>query len=200
MTTRYEILEREVAYAGFFRMLRYRLRHGLFRGGMSEVLSRECFHRGPSVGVLPYDPDRDEVALVEQFRVGAVEQIGGPWLLEIIAGIIEPGETTEAVAVREAREEADCALGDLQFISRYLVSPGGSDEEQTLFCARADTSALGGVHGAAAEGEDIRVHVLTFDEAYAMLENGGIHAAMPIIALQWLALNRERLRDLWGTL
>lgn len=195
---RFEILDRTLLHDGFFRLARYQVRHGLFEGGVSEPLTRECFERGPSVGVLPYDPGRDEVALVEQFRVGAMEHAHGPWLMEVIAGIVEPGESAETVAVREAQEEADCHLDEMELIGRYLVSPGGAAEEQTLYCARADTSGLGGIHGKPDEGEDIRVHVLPFEEAYAMLGNGGIHSAMPLIALQWLALHRERLRDLWS--
>lgn len=194
---RYEILDRDVVHDGFFRFSRYRLRHGLFNGGMSACLSRECFEPGQSAGVLPYDPDRDEVALVEQFRVGALNHPQGPWVLEVVAGVIEPGEHAEAVAVREASEEAGCTVSDLQPIGRYLVSPGGNAEEQTVFCGRTDSSRLGGVHGLCEENEDIRVRVMPADEALALLDTGGIHAAMPIIALQWLALNRERLRDLW---
>jgi len=194
----YEILESETVYHGFFRMLRYRLRHGLFAGGVSQELTRELFERGHSVGVLPYDSARDSVVLVEQFRVGGLEAPRGPWLMEIIAGVIEPGETPEAVARREAVEEADCRVQELMPICRYLVSPGGTSEQVHLFCAPVDSEGIGGVHGKPDEGEDIRVHVVPLDAALAMIADGTIHAAMPIIALQWLALNRERLQDLWN--
>ncbi|WP_435103742.1 NUDIX domain-containing protein [Arhodomonas sp. AD133] len=194
----YEIVDAEDAYDGYFRIRRYRVRHAQFEGGMGPELDREVFERGHSVGVLPYDPARDEVVLVEQFRVGALEAPRGPWLMEVIAGIIEPGESPEAVARRESVEEANCELADVLSICRYLVSPGGTSEQVHLYCARTDTSNLGGVHGLAEEGEDIRVHVVSFDEAMAMVDDGTIHAAMPLIALQWLALNRERVRSLWG--
>jgi len=194
----FEILERETVHQGFFRMLRYRVRHALFGGGMGEPITRECFERGHAAAVLPYDPVRDEVVLVEQFRVGAIEAVRGPWLLETIAGIIETGESPEAVVRREAVEEAGCELGELEPIHRYLVSPGGMHEQIHLFCAPVSTVGMGGVHGLAAEGEDIRVHVLDVDEALALMADGTIHAAMPIIALQWLALNQERLQSPWG--
>jgi ADP-ribose pyrophosphatase len=194
----FEIAEQHLLYDGFFRVHRYWLRHALFGGGMSDTVMRECFEPGKSVGVLPYDPQRDEVALIEQFRIGALQHPQGPWVLEAIAGIIEPGETATEVAYREAREEAGCELRELQFISRYLVSPGGNSEEQSVFCGLADTRRLGGVHGLASEGEDIRVHVVSLDEALEMVATGAIHAAQLIIALQWLALNRERLHALWG--
>lgn len=197
MSYHYEILESETVYDGFFRMLRYRLRHGRFAGGMTGELTRELFERGHSVGVLPYDAGRDSVVLVEQFRVGGLEAPRGPWLMEIIAGVIEPGEAPEAVARREAAEEADCRLQELMPICRYLVSPGGTSEQVHLFCAPVDSAPLGGVHGKPEEGEDIQAHVVPLDAALKMIEDGTIHAAMPIIALQWLALNRERLQDLW---
>jgi len=197
MTNRYEILECETAYQGFFRLSRYRIRHGLFDGGMSESLTRELFERGNAVAVMPYDPARDEVVLVEQFRMGALEAPRGPWLIEIIAGIIEAGESPEDVAVRESIEEADCRLDEMFPVYRYLVSPGGSSEQTALFCARVDTSEIGGVHGKADEGEDIRVHVVPFGQAIEMIEDGSIHSATPIIGLQWLALNRDRLREMW---
>lgn len=195
----YEIIDAQDVFQGYFRMRRYRLRHAQFQGGMGPELTREVFERGHAVTVLPYDPVRDQVVLVEQFRVGALDAPRGPWLMETIAGIIEPGEAPETVARREAVEEADCELGELLPVCRYLVSPGGTSEQVSVFCARVDAGGLaGGVHGLPDEGEDILVHVLDFEEAMAMLEDGSIHAAMPIIALQWLALNRERVRSLWA--
>lgn len=198
MDKRLEILGKETVYQGFFRLDRYRLRHSLFGGGESKVLVRELFERGHAVGVLPYDPVRDEVVLVEQFRVGALEEPDGPWLLEIVAGMIEPGEQPQEVAHREAAEEAGCVLQELVPVARYYSSPGGSSERVTVFCARVSTEGLGGIHGEPSEGEDIGVVVLPFAEAFALVENGRIKAALPIIALQWLALNRERLRREWG--
>lgn len=197
MTKKLEVLERKICYQGFFRMDRYLIRHGLFEGGMSPPLSRELFERGHSVAVLPYDATRDEVVLVEQFRIGALEAPSGPWLFELVAGMLDPGETPEAVARREAREEADAELHEMRPICEYLVSPGGTSERVHLFCARVDTSGLGGVHGLDSEDEDIKVHVVPFEAAMGMLRDGVINSAMPIIALQWLALNRDALLDLW---
>lgn len=197
MSLHYDIVEQETCYDGHFKIVRYRIRHGLFGGGCSGMLTRECFERGHSVGVLPYDPKRDAVVLVEQFRVGALDASRGPWLLEVVAGVIEPGESTEEVAHRELHEEAGCESRELLPICRYLVSPGGTSEQVALYCARLDTAGIGGIHGNAEEGEDIRVHVVPLDEALDMVASGTIHAAMPIIALQWLALNRQRLQALW---
>jgi len=197
MSNKLDILDKEVVYQGFFRIERYRLRHGLFDGGLSGPLTRELFERGHSVAVLMYDAARDTVVLVEQFRIGALEAPGGPWLFELVAGMLEPGHTAEGTARREAMEEAGAELAELVHICDYLVSPGGSSERVTLYCSRVDSRGLGGIHGLAEEGEDIRVHVLPFDKAREMMHSGIINSAMPIIALQWLALNRERLQDLW---
>ncbi|WP_290647691.1 NUDIX domain-containing protein [Aquisalimonas sp.] len=198
MAKQLEILNCTVAYNGFFRLERYQLRHGLFAGGMSQELVRELFRRGRVAAVLPYDAVRDAVVLIEQFRIGAMDAPTGAWLMETIAGVAEPEETITAVAHREAREEAGLRLDELMRICDYYPSPGASSELVSLFCARVDATGVEGVHGLAEENEDIRVHVLPVEEAMDMLEHGIINSAMPIIALQWLALNRERLLDLWA--
>lgn len=197
MKYRFEIVETTTCHRGFFRLRRYRVRHELFGGGEVEI-TRELLERGHAASVLPYDPVRDAVVLLEQFRIGAVHSERGAWLLEFVAGIIEEGESAECVVRREAREEAGCELGELVPIGRFILSPGGSSEELTLYCARVDAGGLGGIHGVAAEGEDIRVHVVSFAKAMELLAAGRIDSATSIIALQWLALNRERLRARWS--
>ncbi|HCB12324.1 MAG TPA: ADP-ribose diphosphatase [Gammaproteobacteria bacterium] len=199
MNYRFEVLDKTISYSGFFRMENYRLRHELFAGGWSPEITRECLERGHAVAVLLYDPDHDQVVLLEQFRVGALEFPGGPWLLEIVAGIMDdPKETTEEVARRETVEEAGCLLLDLIPICHYLVSPGGTSESITLFCGRVDTSQISGLQGVAEEHEDIRLHVISRSEALDLRNTGRINSAAPIIALQWLELNRAKLLERWG--
>ncbi len=200
MNHRFEVLDKSICYSGFFRMEKYRLRHELFAGGWSSEMTRECLERGHAVAILLYDPDSDRVVLLEQFRVGALEFPGGPWLLEIVAGIMDdPDETTEEVARRETVEEAGCEILDLIPICHYLVSPGGTSETITLFCGRVDASTVaGGVRGVAAEHEDIRVSVVSRAEALDLLHAGRINSAAPIIALQWLELNWPKLLARWG--
>ena len=195
----FEILEQTTAYAGFFRLMRYRLRHQLFRGGWSPVLTRELFERGHAAAVLPYDPDADQVVMIEQFRIGALESPRGPWLLEIVAGIIEPGETSETVIRREVIEETGCPVEEVIPLYEYHVSPGGTSERISLFCGKVDASQANGIHGLAGEGEDIRVVVLSTDDALSKIQAGQINAAAPIMALQWLQLNREWVRRRWRT-
>ncbi|HEY0722066.1 MAG TPA: ADP-ribose diphosphatase [Gammaproteobacteria bacterium] len=192
-----EILDRQVAHQGFFRMEKFRLRHRLFAGGMSEPISRELFERGHAAALLLFDPQRDEVVLLEQFRIGALDAPGGPWLVEIVAGVIEQDETPEEVARREAVEEAGCEVQEMEFICEYLVSPGGTSERISLYCGRVDSSHAGGIHGLAEEAEDIRVRAVPFTQAWQWLTEGVINSASPIIALQWLRMNREQLRQRW---
>ncbi|MGE3538954.1 MAG: NUDIX domain-containing protein [Candidatus Tectimicrobiota bacterium] len=195
---RVEIFEKVTCYAGFFRLERYRLRHRLFDGSWSRPLTRELFERGHAVAVLLYDPVQDAVVLVEQFRIGALEHPDGPWLQEIVAGVIDDTDgSPEDVARREALEEAACPIQDLLHICDYYVSPGGTSERISLFCGKVDVTGVGGIHGLAEESEDIRVTVVPVAEALAQLQAGTIHSAAPIIALQWLQLHHATLRARW---
>lgn len=201
MNHQFEVLDKAIGYSGFFLMEKYRLRHELFSGGWSPDITRECLERGHAVAVLPYDPERDQIVLLEQFRIGALDFPGGPWLLEIVAGIMdEPGETSEDVARRETIEEAGCEILDLVPICHYLVSPGGTSESITLFCGRVNAAQVGGIRGVVDEHEDIRLHVVSRAEALNLLDSGRINSAAPIIALQWLKLNHSQLLERWGTL
>lgn len=193
-----ELVERENCFSGFYRLDRVHLRHRLFNGGMSPPISRELFVRHDAVCVLPYDPQRDCVVLIEQFRIGALDKSANPWLLELVAGLIDKDEVPEDVARREALEEANLALTSLLPITQYYPSPGGSDERVHLFIGRCDSAGAGGVYGLAEEGEDIRVHVWPLDDALDALKDGRIDNAASIIALQWLALNRAEVRGMWA--
>ena len=192
------IESQEPLYQGFFQMDRLRLNHARFDGSYTGTIDREMFLRGDATCVLPYDPVRDEVVLLEQFRPGALWRDQSPWLLELIAGMNEPGETPEDVAHREAEEEAGLEFRRLERICDYLVSPGGTTEMVSLYAGWVRTENAGGLFGIAAENEDIRAHVFTADEALAMLADGTINNAAAIISLQWLTIHRARLRESWS--
>jgi ADP-ribose pyrophosphatase len=192
------VLEQTIAFDGFFKVVRYRLRHARFAGGMSAELVREVLERGHAVVVLPFDPERDQVVLIEQFRIGALGVVAEPWLIEPVAGIIEPGEAVPAVARRETAEEAGLELLDLAPACSYFASPGGSTETCRVFIGRVDAAQAGGIFGVADEGEDIKVQVLSVEEALTLLDDGRIHAAPTVVALQWLALHRAELAARWG--
>jgi ADP-ribose pyrophosphatase len=197
MDKQFEILSKETVYQGFFRLEKYRLKHTLFSGGWSAEIVRELFRRGNCIAVLLYDPHADKVVLIEQFRTGAILHPEKAWLVEIVAGAIEDGETAEEVAYRESLEEAGCEIQQLMVINEFYTTPGGSSEWITLFCGKVDSTQVGGVHGLDHEDEDILVRAVDFDEVYRMLENGEIESAIPIIAIQWLALNRQKLKQDW---
>lgn len=192
-----DVIERQTMFQGYFRIDRYRLRHRKHDGSWTGEMTREIFERGHAVAVLLYDPDRDAVALIEQFRPGAMAAGWHPWLMEIVAGIIEDGETSDQVARRESMEEAGCAITALVPVARYLVSPGGTTETCEIMCGRVDSRGMGGLHGLDAEYEDIRVVVVPASDAISMVGDGRMVNAAGIVALQWLALNHAALREKW---
>lgn len=195
----YQLDKRDPAYEGFFALEKFHFRHKRFDGSWSRSVQREVFVRGAATCVLPFDAKRQQVLLTEQFRVGALLESGAPspWLLEIVAGINDKNESPETIARREAQEEAGIDLGELIKITSYFPSPGACTEWVYLLCGQADLSEASGIHGLYEEDEDIKVHVLDLDDAYALVQSGVICNAAAIITLQWLMLNRERVTALW---
>lgn len=192
-----EVLERETGYDGVFRLETLTLRHRRFDGGWTRPLNREIFDRGQAVAVVPYDPVRDEVVMIEQFRAGAFHAGWHPWMLEIVAGIIDEGEAAPDVAVRETHEEIGLSVTTLEHIARFMPSPGAMSETVEMYVGRVDASRAAEAGGVAHEDEDIRVQVMPASEALALLETGRIDTAITLVGLQWLALNREALRRRW---
>src|SRR5215813_10273852 len=123
-----ELVRHEVAFQGYFKVGRYFFRHSLHRGGQSGVISREVFERGQAGAVLPYDPIRDEVVLIRQFRAGSFVAGRHPFTWEAVAGIIEAHETAEAMVRREAVEEAALHLADTLHIGSVMLTPGACSE------------------------------------------------------------------------
>jgi ADP-ribose pyrophosphatase len=192
-----EIIARETLYSGFFSMELYRFRHRLFNREKSGEIRREIFERGHAAVLLPFDPVRDEVVLVEQIRIAAYDVSASPWLLEMVAGMIEEGESVEDVARREALEEAGLVVGRTKPVLSYLASPGGTSERLSIMVGEVDATTAEGIHGLADENEDIRVHVVSREQAYQWVEEGKIDNAASVIALQWLQLHYQTLRNEW---
>jgi len=173
-------------------------RHRLFSGEWSAERNYDVLRRGQAVAIVLYDPDRDAVVLVEQFRLPALLAGRSPWQLEAAAGLIDTDETPQAVAVRETHEETGLAvIGEPIPIQHYLSSSGNSDEGIFLFCGRVDSTAAGGVHGLSEEHEDIRVVVKTSAEIGTLLDTGAIESGHTLIGLHWFLRHRDRLRRLW---
>ncbi|WP_216081854.1 ADP-ribose diphosphatase [Citrobacter sp. MGH 55] len=192
-----EIIARETLYRGFFSLDLYRFRHRLFNGEMSQEVRREILERGHAAVLLPFDPERDEVVLVEQVRIAAYDTSETPWLLEMVAGMIEEGESVEDVARREAMEEAGIEVKRTKPVLSFLASPGGTSERSSIMVGEVDATTANGIHGLADENEDIRVHVVSREQAYRWVEEGIIDNAASVIALQWLQLHYKELINEW---
>lgn len=191
----YEILSENQVYDGYCAVKQLNLRYKLFQGGYSHTVKRDLITRSEAAAVLLYDPKRDALVMIEQFRTGALQDMQSPWLLEIVAGIIEPNDTAENTAYREAKEEANCEIFSLKHISTYRVSPGISSEVTHVYCGLVNAPEGPNIHGLIDEGENIKVHILPSDEVIALLNQGKINSASAVIALQWFVINRSSLRD-----
>ncbi len=193
-----EIIEETTPFARFLRIDTIRFRHRLFSGGWSMPHTYDVLRRGGAAAVVLYDPERDQVVMIEQFRLPALLAGASPWQLEIVAGLLDSGEAPEVVARRETHEETGLVLaGELVPIQRYLPSPGDSDESVDLFCACIDAGAAGGIHGSVQEGEDIRTVIKSIAEIEELLDAGAIENGHTLVALYWLLRHREALRRRW---
>ena len=187
---------RHYPYAHFFSVEEYDLSFRRFDGTMSAVVNRATFISGDAVTVLPYDPVRDRVMLVEQFRAGPFARgDANPWQLEAIAGRIDPGETAEDAARREALEEAGLVLGALLPVAGYYPTPGAKTEFLYSYLALCDLpDGCAGVFGVPSEAEDIRGHLVSFERLMELVASGEISNAPLILTALWLQRERGRLR------
>jgi len=184
------------AHAGFFGLEVLALSHRRFDGTDSPEITREVFVSGDAVTVLPYDPARDRVLLIEQMRTGPLGRGDPlPWQLEAVAGRIDPGESPEACARREAVEEAGLVLGQLLKVAEYYPSPGAMTEYVYSYIGLCDLpDGVAGVFGQVEEAEDIRGHLLSFDAFMAAVNDGEVANAPLLLAALWLERERGRLR------
>lgn len=195
---KYEILNRETLFQGYFRVDRYEVQHVRFDGSWSHRFTREVFNYGRVVsGVLLFDPQHDKIVMVEQFRTGPLTQNDHPWMTEIVMGMVDPNETPEQAARREAMEEAGCEIIDMQPIANYYTSPGCTSDYVSIFVGRTNAPEDGRIGGVVSENEDIRVHVMDATKAIGLLFNNKIRDAQTLVALQWFAMHRTELRSRW---
>jgi len=193
---RVSLVSRRRDHLGFYATNTDRLRRPTFAGGMSAEMERETFVAADAVVVLPYDPVRDRILLTEQFRMGPWARGDAyPWVLEPVAGRIDPGEPPETTARRECVEEAGLELGELLHAIDYYPSTGCLSEFVYTFvglCDLPDLPAGGG--GVATEHEDIRTLLLSFDEAMDLVSRGEAVDGPLILLMLWLSRERSRLR------
>ncbi|QUX96938.1 NUDIX hydrolase [Marinomonas sp. CT5] len=192
-----EVLTDECLYKGFFEYRKLTLRHKKFSGEWSEPMSREMMVRSDVVCVLLFDPVADKILLIEQFRP-AVLKSESPWLLELVAGMVEEGESDEEVARRESLEEAGVSVNRLEYMFKFTPSPGGLVEHIRMYAAEFDSSLVdtSKIHGLDSENEDIKLHLISSDDAIALLKND-VENASTIMGIQWFALNKNDLLARW---
>lgn len=185
----------DTAFAGFFAVEVLDLAFRRFDGATSPPLRREVFVGCDAVTVLPFDPRRNRILLVEQLRIGSLARgEPNPWQIEAVAGRIDAGETPEEAARRECAEEAGLVPDRLERVAEYYPSPGAFTEYLYSFVGLCDLpDGVAGVHGVAAEAEDIRGHLLSWSEAQERLEAGEFGNAPLILTLNWLARHHDRL-------
>ncbi|WCN14549.1 NUDIX domain-containing protein [Marinomonas mediterranea] len=192
-----EVVNDECVYDGFFKMHKQNLRHKKFNGEWSEIFTREMMVRDDAVCVLLFDPIQDKILLIEQFRP-CLPKSESPWLIELVAGMVEEGENDEEVARRESFEEAGVEVKRLEYMFKFVPSPGGLVEYLRMYAAEFDASKvdLNRSHGLDSENEDIKLHLFSSQEAIALLEED-IENASTIMGLQWFALNKNKLMKKW---
>lgn len=186
MQYQYTVLEETSAYQGFFKVTRYVLDIEYYDGSHSGQLVRECLGKNKRVvAALPYDPERKEFVLVEQFRVGAMVAGDHPWQKEVVAGFMDKtGESAEAAIQRELQEEIGTVAEQLEFVYEYYGSPGGSAGRTRLYFAKVDAQQCAQYTGVRAEGEDIRVLRLPFAKVHELFQSGKADNSTLLIALQ----------------
>lgn len=167
--------------------------------GWSAPVQREIFERGDAVVVLPYDPIRDKIVLIEQVRIGAILNASHPWTFELVGGMVEENQTIESVAKRETLEETGLIPQALIPMQSYLSSCGGTSERIHLFLAQVDSTKTQLICGVEYENEDIKVHVFTRQEVMDWLNQGKIENASALIGLHWLQQNLDKVKQNWQT-
>ncbi|MFI4936992.1 MAG: NUDIX domain-containing protein [Candidatus Berkiellales bacterium] len=191
-----EINKADYVHQGFYQVKRLKLRHRCFSGEWSPWLTREQIRRADAAAILLFDPKQDKLVLIEQFRVGMVGVYAdqSPWLLEIVAGLLEINERPEEAIIRESKEEAGCTPTQVIKIGEFYNTPGGFAEKTYMYLGIVDATDVGGVHGVGTEHEDILVHVLPTEAVFAALDNGSlVTSASTVMALQWLKMNRNKV-------
>lgn len=192
-----QIEQREALFRGFIQVEKVSLRHRLFEQiGYSKTLQRELVHRPEAAGVLIYNHAQQQFALIEQFRVGALDDQDSPWQLEIIAGVLDGDEHPEECLYREALEEAGCNLFDLQHLFSFYPSAGACSELFHLYVAQAELPSSGSIFGMPDEGENIQLHLFDYQDIHTLLTTGRLKNAPVIMALQWLQQHIKQLSDL----
>ena len=191
-----EIQSREYAFKGFVQVEKVSLRHRLFnQTEYTSAIQRELIRRKEAAGVLIYNDQQQKFALIDQFRVGAIDDEISPWQLEIIAGVLDGDESPESCIRRESIEESGCELNQIKHLFSFYPSAGACDEIFHLYVAQAALPAEGGVFGMPDEGENIQLHIIDYSDLSLLLKSNRLKNAPVIMALQWLQQHLHAFED-----
>ena len=191
-----KIQSREYLFRGFIQVEKVSLQHRLFnQTEYTPVIQRELIHRPEAAGVLIYDDGQQKFALIEQFRVGAMDDSDSAWQLEIIAGVLDGDESPESCIRRESLEESGCEIDELQHLFSFYPSAGACSELFHLYSAQANLPEQGGIFGMPDEGENIQLHLIDYSEIKNLFTNGRLRNAPVIMALQWLQQHIKTTRN-----
>ena len=168
------------------------MKYKKYDGNWSNEIKRELFGGAQVSAVLPYDPVNKKIILIQQFRPGTISKDNQNYLDEIVAGIIDPGETPEDTAKRECLEETGCEISNLASIQGYFPAPGSSESFYNLFLGEVIAPDKEIIRGLENENEDILVKSYSFDEVKTKMNKKEILNGLTLIALQWFFLNIER--------
>ena len=187
------IESREFLFRGFIQVEKVSFRHRLFnQPDYSPVIQRELIHRPEAAGVLLYNDQQQRFALIEQFRVGALNDSESAWQLEVIAGVLDGDEAPEDCIRRESLEESGCEVQQLQHLFSFYPSAGACSEFFHLYVAEVELPKMGGIFGMPDEGENIQLHLFDYSEVGTLLRNGRLRNAPVIMALQWLVQHLQQ--------
>ena len=189
MSSKFKILNKKNIHNGFFKMNEITLKYKKYDGSWSNEIKRELFGGAQVSAVLPYDPENKKIVLIQQFRPGTISRDSNNYLDEIVAGIIDPGESPKDTAIRECIEETGCKVKNLRSIQGYFPAPGSSESFYHLFLAEVIAPDKEAVRGLENENEDILVKSYTFEQVKEKMEKNEILNGLTLIALQWFFLN-----------
>lgn len=189
MSSKFKIVSKKNLYDGFFKMNEIVLKYKKYDGTWTNSISRELFGGAQVSAVLPYDPLKKEIILIQQFRPGTISKNLDNYLIEIVAGIIDEGETPEDAAKRECFEETGCVIKKLIPIQGYFPAPGSSESFYHLFLGETETFSGTRIMGLENENEDIKVQSFKSSKVREIMQKGKILNGLTLIALQWFFLN-----------
>tara|TARA_B100000214_G_scaffold326329_1_gene264308 strand:- start:1912 stop:2493 length:582 start_codon:yes stop_codon:yes gene_type:complete len=192
MKSKFKIIDKKNLYDGFFKMNEVTLKYRKYDGNWSNNIKRELFGGAQVAAVLPYDPISKEIILIQQFRPGTISKDIDHYLDEIVAGIIDEGESPEIAAKRECLEETGCEVKKLIPIQGYFPAPGSSESFYHLFLGEVKSFKGSKIQGLENENEDIFVKCFKINEVRKKMEDGKILNGLTLIALQWFFLHFYR--------